>query len=112
MHELSITCSIVETVTEAARGRKVHRVVVEIGELSGVMTDSIAFWFPEVARGTEVEAADLEIRQVPAVARCEVCGIEFPTPSMLTACPCGSYRFKRFKGEELNVKSIELEGVL
>jgi hydrogenase nickel incorporation protein HypA/HybF len=111
MHELSITCSIVELVAETAKGRKVHRVTVEIGQLSGVMSDSIAFWFPEVARGTEVAEANLEIHEVTALARCEACGAEFPTPSMLTICPCGSYQFKRLKGEELNIKSIELEEV-
>ncbi len=112
MHELSITCSIVEVVVQTAQGRKVHRVTVEIGQLSGVMADSIAFWFPEVARGTEVEAASLDIREIAAFARCEACGAEFPTPSMLTACSCGSFRFERLRGEELNVKSIELEKVL
>lgn len=109
MHELSIACSIVEVVADAAKGRKVHRVTVEIGELSGVMADSIALWFPEVARGTEVEDARLEIRQIAAVACCEACGAEFPTPSLLTPCPCGSFRCKRLQGEELSVKSIELE---
>ncbi len=109
MHELSITCSIVDLVAETAKGRKVHRVTVEIGELSGVVADSIAFWFPEVAKGTEAADANLEIRAVAARARCEACGGEFPTPTMLTACPCGSFRFTRLKGEELNVKSIELE---
>jgi hydrogenase nickel incorporation protein HypA/HybF len=108
MHELSITCSIVELVAEAAKGRKVHRVTVEIGALAGVMTESIAFWFPEVARGTDLENAILEVREIAALARCDACGGEFPTPSMLTACPCGSFYFKRLKGEELNVKSIEL----
>ena len=39
MHELSITCSIVELVAETAKGRKVNRVTVEIGELSGVLTE-------------------------------------------------------------------------
>jgi hydrogenase nickel incorporation protein HypA/HybF len=111
MHELSVTCSIVEIVAQAARGRKVHRIIVEIGELSGVVSDSIAFWFPEVARGTELESAKLEIRTVNAIARCESCGAEFPTPTMLTACSCGSFRFNRLQGEELDVKSIELEGV-
>jgi len=112
MHELSIACSIVEIVAATARGRKVHRVTVEIGELSGVMADSIALWFPEVAKGTEVEKARLEICEIAALARCETCGVEFPTPSMLTSCPCGSFRFRRLKGDELNVKSIELEEVL
>jgi len=89
----------------------VHRVVVEIGELSGVVSESISFWFPEVARGTDLENARLEIQAVNAIARCEMCGTEFPTPTMLTACPCGSIRFKRVRGEELNVRSIELEEV-
>lgn len=112
MHELSITCSIVGVVAETARGRRVHRVTVEIGELAGVMADSIAFWFPEVAKGMAAEQASLEIREVAALARCESCGAEFPTPSLLTACPCGSFRYVRLKGEELNVKSIELEEVV
>jgi hydrogenase nickel incorporation protein HypA/HybF len=112
MHELSIACSIVEIVAETAQARKVHRVTVEIGQLSGVMPESVAFWFPEVARGTQAADASLEICEIAALARCEDCGAEFPTPSMLTACPCGSFRFKRLKGEELNVKSIELEEVL
>jgi hydrogenase nickel incorporation protein HypA/HybF len=112
MHELSITCSIVELVANTAKGRKVHRVTVEIGQLSGVMPDSIALWFPEVAKGTEVENASLDIREIAAIASCEACGAEFPTPSMFTPCPCGSFRFTRRKGEELNLKSIELEEVL
>ena len=112
MHELSITCSIVELVANTAKGRKVHRVTVEIGQLSGVVADSISLWFPEVAKGTEVEDASLDIREIAAIARCEACDAEFPTPSMLTPCPCGSFRFTRLKGEELNVKSIELEEVL
>ena len=111
MHELSITCSIVDVAAQVAKGRKVNSVTVEIGELSGVMTESIAFWFPEVAKGTPVEAASLEIREIAALARCDLCGAEFPTPSMLSTCPCGSFRFRRLCGEELNVKSIELEEI-
>ena len=112
MHELSIAGSIIECVSQTAKGRKVHRVTVEVGELSGVMSDSIAFWFPEVARGTEAADAKLEIREIAAAACCDACGLEFPTPSMLTACPCGSYQFKRLRGDELNIKSIELEEAL
>jgi hydrogenase nickel incorporation protein HypA/HybF len=108
MHELAITCNIVELVAEAAKGRKVARVTVEIGKLSGVMPDAIAFCFPEVAKGTEAESAFLDICEIDAAARCDVCGTKFPTPSMLTACPCGSLRFQRLLGEELNVKCIEL----
>jgi hydrogenase nickel incorporation protein HypA/HybF len=109
MHELAITCGIVELVAEAAKGRKVARVTVEIGKLSGVLPDAVAFCFPEVARGTEAEAAVLDIWEIDAMARCDRCGLEFQTPSMLTTCPCGSLQFQRLAGEELNVKSIEVD---
>jgi hydrogenase nickel incorporation protein HypA/HybF len=109
MHELAIATSIVELVAQAAGGRKVHRVTLEIGKLSGVMPDSIAFCFPDVARGTVADEASLEIHEIDAAARCEGCGREFATPSILTTCSCGSLHFQRLKGEELNIKSIEVE---
>ncbi len=108
MHELSIVCNIVELVREAAGGRKVERVTLEIGALSGVLPEAIAFCFPEVARQTEIEGAILDIRQIEASARCDICGEDFKTPSLLTACSCGSRRFQRLQGEELRIKSIEL----
>ena len=112
MHELAITCNIVELVAQAASGRKVNRVTIEIGKLSGVMPDAIAFCFPEVAKGTRLEEASLDIREIEALARCEACGAQFPTPSLLTTCPCGSLQFQRLKGEELNIKSIEVDEAL
>jgi hydrogenase nickel incorporation protein HypA/HybF len=109
MHELAITYSIVDLVAKAAKGRNVARVTVEIGKLSGVVPAAIAFCFPEVAKGTEAEAAVLDICEIDATARCDLCGAEFATPSVLTTCPCGSLHFQRLAGEELNVKSIELD---
>ena len=109
MHELSIVCSIVELASEAAEGRAVRRVTIEIGKLSGVESEAVAFCFPEIARGTPLEDATLDIREVEAEARCDICGIEFPTPDMLSACPCGSRQFERLRGDELNIKSIEIE---
>ena len=109
MHELSIACCIVDLVAEAALGRRVERVTIEIGKLSGVVPDAVAFCFPEVARGTPAEAARLEILEIEGRACCEACRSEFPLPDLLAACPCGSIRFHPVAGEELNLKSIELE---
>ncbi|MGE0195857.1 MAG: hydrogenase maturation nickel metallochaperone HypA [Methylocystis sp.] len=109
MHELSIVCSIVDLASEAAEGRAVRRMTIEIGKLSGVEPEAVAFCFPEVARGTPLEEATLDIGVVDAAARCDVCGAEFATPDILTACPCGSRQFQRLRGEELNIKSIEVE---
>jgi len=109
MHELSIASNIVELVAAAAAGRKVRRVTLEIGQLSGVSAEALAFCFPEAARGTDAENADLDVVEIEGVARCEACGEEFATASLLAICSCGSFRLQRVKGDELNVKGIEVE---
>ena len=109
MHELGIVRNIVAIVGEAAKGRRVRRVSIEVGELSGVMTDAIAFCFEVVARGTLVEGAALEIREIEGRAHCDACGAEFATETLFMPCACGSRLLTRLQGEELNIKSMELE---
>ncbi len=108
MHELALTCQIVETAAQAAAGRPVARVTLVIGRLSGVMAEAIRFCFPEVARKTLLDGAVLDIEEPDGWARCNLCGVEFATPDWLTACRCGSYDVTRLRGEELLIRSIEL----
>src|ERR1700761_5982695 len=109
MHELGITRNIVAIVREAAARRRVRRVTLEIGKLSGVMASAIAFCFDEVARGTALEGAALDIREIDGRARCQVCGTEFATETLFTPCLCGSRQYERLQGEEMNIKSMEIE---
>ena len=108
MHELALTCSIVELAEEAAAGRRVERVSLIIGRLSGVMTEAVRFCFPEVARGTHLEGAELEIREPEGRARCRACGAEFALAEPVAACHCGSPDLERLAGEEMILHSIEL----
>jgi hydrogenase nickel incorporation protein HypA/HybF len=108
MHELSVTQNIVDIVAQAAKGRRVTRVTVEIGKLSGVMADAVAFCFDIAAQGTALEGASLEIHEIDGLARCEACGLEFQSDTLFDPCPCGSTRWKRIRGEELTVKSVEM----
>ena len=109
MHELGITRNIVAIVGEAAAGCRVRRVTLEVGKLSGVMSDAIAFCFDVAAAGTALEGASLEIREIEGRARCSDCGAEFNTATLFQACACGSRRLARLAGEELNIKTMELE---
>jgi hydrogenase nickel incorporation protein HypA/HybF len=109
MHELGITQNIVAIVSEHARGRPVKRVVLEVGTLAGVMTEAIEFCFDVVAKGTPLEGARLDIRQIEARAACRSCGGEFVQGTLFSACGCGSRDFERLTGEELNVKEYELD---
>jgi hydrogenase nickel incorporation protein HypA/HybF len=61
MHELGITRNIVAIVGEAARGRRVLRITLEVGARAGVEVDAIAFCWDVVAQGTPVEGAVLDI---------------------------------------------------
>jgi hydrogenase nickel incorporation protein HypA/HybF len=45
MHELGITRNIIAIVGEVAKGRRVARVTLEVGTLSGVMGTASAFCF-------------------------------------------------------------------
>lgn len=109
MHELSVTRNIVAIVSDSAQGRKVRRVTLEVGKLSGVMTDAIAFCFDVVAQGTVLEGASLDIIEVEGRASCTACGAEFGMPTLYAACACGSRRLLRLHGEELKIKTVELE---
>jgi len=109
MHELGIARNIVSIASDAAKGRRVTRVTVEIGGLSGVMADAVAFCFDVVAEGTPLQGAKLDIREIEGRARCNACGAEFATPELFTACACGSSDTTRLSGEELSIKSMELE---
>ena len=90
------------------QGHRVSRVTLEVGELSGVSSESIAFCFDMVIQGTALEGASLEIRKIEGRVRCETCGAEFAATTLFAVCPCGSHRLTRVQGEELNVKSMEL----
>lgn len=53
--------------------------------------------------------ATLDIRHIEGRARCTACGAEFETATLYTPCSCGSRQLERLQGEELNIKTMELE---
>ncbi|HLY89528.1 MAG TPA: hydrogenase maturation nickel metallochaperone HypA [Acetobacteraceae bacterium] len=63
MHELSLTREIVSIACNAASGQRVHMISVEVGKLSCVSPDALAFCFDVVAQGTLAEGARLNIRR-------------------------------------------------
>ena len=110
MHEMSITQSVVEICQGHADGRRVTDVVLEIGELSGVVPDSIEFCFEACTKGTLLEGARLTIEIIPALGRCPACARELPMKSLFDSCTnCGAFGLAVVSGEELRVKELEVE---
>jgi len=108
VHELAITESVIDAVTQRLPGAKVTCVHLEIGALSGVMADSIRFCFDMATEGTGMEGARLEISEPPAECRCRACGAEFQPDSPVVLCPCGSPDVAVLSGEQLKIVSVQV----
>ena len=108
MHELAITQSIVDAVTERTGATRVGTVRLEIGTLSGVVVDSVRFCFELVAAGTPLEGARLEIAEPPGEAHCRTCELTFPTSDLILLCACGSADVELLSGSQLSIKSVEV----
>ncbi|HBB33850.1 MAG TPA: hydrogenase maturation nickel metallochaperone HypA [Cyanobacteria bacterium UBA8803] len=109
MHELGITQDIVDTVAEHAKGARVQRVKLEIGQLAAVIPDAVRFCFDVCCRGTVLEGASLEIAEIPGLGRCRQCGAEVPLDQPFGICECGSVELDLISGQELKIKEIEVE---
>ena len=110
MHELGITQQVVEIVCRRAEGRRVLRVVLEIGKLTVVLPDAVRFCFDLCCEGTEAAGAALEIVEIPARARCRACQTEITRDQPFGMCECGSCDLEWLSGDELRVREIEIEG--
>src|SRR5512134_4584 len=107
MHELAITESLVEAVTEHAGGSRVMRVSLEIGKLSGVVADSVRFCFDVCTRGTSLDGATLEIVEPPGRAFCRDCNREVEIEDFFALCACGSANLEVRGGRELRIREME-----
>ena len=113
MHELAITQSMLDLVLKEAKqtqAKKVEKIYLIIGELSGYVEESVQFYFDFFSKGTIAEAAALSFTMIPATARCRSCGKVFKIKEFEWVCPeCGQSSLEITAGNELRVESIEVE---
>ncbi len=110
---MTIAASVIQTVTERAKregARKVTRIDLEIGELAGVMVESLEFCFDVARKNTLSGEATLNIISVPATGRCEDCGHQFHPETHFSFCPeCSGCRVSIEAGMEMKIKSFNYE---
>lgn len=113
MHEIGITRNMFDLVLEEAEeagARTVSKVNLVIGEMTGAVADSVAFYFDLLSKGTIAEGAEVCVRMVPPMVICRNCSrtsrLERKT---YWTCPhCEDDRMQIIAGRELIVKSIEI----
>jgi hydrogenase nickel incorporation protein HypA/HybF len=110
VHELSICHGILDVALGAlpAPPPPVSSVTVRIGRLTGVVPDSLRFYFDLLSVGTPLEGAALAIEEVPIRGRCAECAAAFQIETLGFSCPgCGSGLVELVSGRELQVVALE-----
>lgn len=111
MHEFSLCESILRQVIQRQGSLSAIRsITVAIGDLAGVDSASLSFWFPVVAAKFAAAKIELKILQVPARGHCQHCGQEFAVKVLYAPCPyCNTFADWQFlSGRELIIQSYQI----
>jgi len=115
MHEYSLCVALLGQVEAIARqhgARRVERIELRVGPLSGAEPLLLRHAWPLVAAGTIASEAMLEIESVPVIVACTCCGVETEaTPNRLLCGRCGDCRTRLVSGDELMLARLELAGI-
>lgn len=113
MHELGVTESIAGIVLRHAKmngARRVIKVNIKLGELTGIVDHYVSFYWDLVTKDTIAQGAELNFNKVPVVAYCQKCREEFRIHEYDLTCPrCGEPASEILSGREFMVESIEIE---
>ncbi|MCL4539021.1 MAG: hydrogenase maturation nickel metallochaperone HypA [Bacteroidetes bacterium] len=113
MHELSIAENVFEIAGESLiinRGKKLRSVKIKVGELAGVVPESLQFCFTAIAKGTAMEDAKLKIEKMPIIVHCFDCGKDSTVGNFIFQCPgCENPNVEVISGNELQVVEIEID---
>jgi len=113
MHEISIVEALLTTVRSelrSHRGACVCTVRIRVGALRLVQPAALQFCYETAIRDTPLANSRLEIQQVDAAARCDVCSLEFPVEESWFECPrCHSINARLLRGDELQLTGLEID---
>ena len=113
MHEMGIALQIIEIATDSipadAGDVRVEKINLKIGKLAAVVPDSLRFCFDVAIKDTPLDGAELVIQELPVMARCKDCDIQWTINSPAFTCEnCNSGSLEILSGRELDIESIEI----
>ena len=87
---------------------EIDSVTLELGEVSGVVSDYLKDCWAWYAKKTPlIQNASLEFETIPAITWCNACKTTYPTVQYGKTCPnCGSGETWLQQGNEMNIKQI------
>ena len=115
MHELSVAQNIVEILNEnIARYEcsRVKTVLLEIGEYSGIIPDSLKFCFDSIKSDTPFGKAELKIKNIPFRMHCNACKSETGNNFGMRICgKCGGQDTEIISGTEMKITDVEIDTI-
>lgn len=113
MHELGIVFYILDDVKKVALENNVEHVnsvTIEVGEVSTLIPDYLLdCWNWATNKNELTKNCKLKIETIKAFSYCETCKTEFETVKNGKTCPkCGGSHTYLVKGDEINIKEIEV----
>src|SRR5574337_590961 len=112
MHEVGImenTLAIALNRAADEGARRIHRLTMRIGPVSGVVPEALEFAFDVLRRGTIAEGAILDVERVPIICFCSTCRLEFQPDDVFCECPrCHRPGGDVRQGRELELASLEV----
>jgi hydrogenase nickel incorporation protein HypA/HybF len=113
MHELSVVANlfeILEEKLEAQNGKKVVRVKLRVGLLSGVVPELLRTAFDIYKKDTFADEAELDIDEVPCKIECQECGNTMIKNDYVFICDkCGSTKTITLEGNDMILETMEVE---
>lgn len=112
MHELGVVFHMRDLLEDVACEQQltsIGKVVVNLGEVSGVVTELFDdAWRWASSKSDVLRGAELVVNTIPAVSACDDCGNAYATVEHGRTCPhCGSPHTQLLRGNELEIKEIE-----
>ena len=111
MHEMSIVMRLVDIAADHAKrsnAKKVDKVIVQVGELTGAVPSYLEMFYPAVVEGTILDGSELVVETVEALVFCKDCGRTYnPVKEPDMKCPvCTSQKCDVIEGNGILVKCI------
>jgi hydrogenase nickel incorporation protein HypA/HybF len=102
---------VVEQRAHECQAARVKAVRIQIGEASGVATDSLTFSFAMLAGCSPIlNGARLSVECVPHRARCRHCAQDFAVKDFVLRCPiCAEWSTETISGTECQILEMEIE---
>lgn len=111
MHELSLLAGVVDTVLDAAQGRRVSAIGLLVGARSGVLVDALTQAWPIASAHTPLEGVTLDIETQAATVFCPHCAKEVDIDEHFAlTCPiCATPTADLRKGHEFGISWVDVE---